>query len=395
MPPPPRRAGACAAAARRGGREHLGGERGGESQPDQLAHEAAAAQPAAARPRRTRSRRAASSMGGAPGAPSPSRAQHVSGHRDGLDHALGIGDALPGAVEGGAVVHRHAQEREADGDVHAGQPRPRARRLIEREAERLHGDMALVVVHRDHDVELAAARAREQRVGGQGTVHVEALAPRRLDGRRDLALLLVAEEPVLAGVRIEPAHRDACGRATPEEASWSAARARSPGPRDRACTRSGTRRSATCVVTWMTRSSLPIRSMAKSRGVGQLGQDLRMPGVLMPGGGQRLLVDGGGDHGVDLVPLAEAHRRLDVVIGGPARLGAHRAARQARHVHVLEIEALQGVRGEAALRGRLRTRWSGSGRVEQLERGRQHVARADDDGAAGGRPPPAGRAPSR
>jgi hypothetical protein len=81
----------------------------------------------------------------------------------------------------------HAQEGEADGDVDAGEPRPRARGLIEREAQRLHRDMALIVIHGDHDIELAAARAGEQRVGGQRSVHVEALAPRGLDGGDDLA----------------------------------------------------------------------------------------------------------------------------------------------------------------------------------------------------------------
>src|ERR1700730_2593749 len=152
-----------------------------------------------------------------PTAPGMSRAgacsglcgEHAYGDVDGFEHALGVGDALPGAVEGGAVVHRDAQERQAHRDVDAGEPGPRPALLVVVEAEGLHRHVALVVVHRDHDVELAAPRAREERVRGQGAVHVEALTSRVLDRGDDLRLLLVAEEPVLARVRVEPAHRDA------------------------------------------------------------------------------------------------------------------------------------------------------------------------------------------
>src|SRR5215510_14762128 len=77
--------------------------------------------------------------------------------------------------------------------------------------------MALVVVNGDDDVELAAAGPREQRVGGQGPVDVEALLPRGGDGGEDRLLLLVAEEPFLPGVRVEAAHGDPRTR-DPEEA---------------------------------------------------------------------------------------------------------------------------------------------------------------------------------
>src|SRR5207302_5410924 len=99
-----------------------------------------------------------------------------------------------------------------DGDVDARQPGPLLDRLVVLEAERLHRDVTLVVIHRDDDVELAAAGPREERVGGKGTGDVEAVGAGRLDGGNDRVLLLVAEEALLAGVRVEPGHRDAAAR---------------------------------------------------------------------------------------------------------------------------------------------------------------------------------------
>src|SRR5262245_4696533 len=66
-------------------------------------------------------------------------AEHPHSDVDRLDHALGIGDALPGAIERGAVVHGDAQERQSHGDVDAREPGPRPRGLVVRETECLHG----------------------------------------------------------------------------------------------------------------------------------------------------------------------------------------------------------------------------------------------------------------
>ena len=134
-------------------------------------------------------------------------------------------------------------------------------RLVVLEAQRLDGDVPLVVIHGDDDIKLAAAGAREQRVGGQRAGDAQALGARCLDGGHDRVLLLVAEEALLAGVRVEAGHRDArraAGRAPPACAGRGGS---SCSTRSRV-TRSGTRRSATWVVTWMTFSSLPIRSIA-------------------------------------------------------------------------------------------------------------------------------------
>src|SRR3972149_5330431 len=107
----------------------------------------------------------------------------------------------PPRNDGTAVAHRDAQEGEADPDVDAREAGPALARFVVLEAERLHGDVPLVVVHRDDDVELAAARAGEHGVRGRGAGDVEPRRPRRRDRRRDRGLLLVAEEAVLAGGR--------------------------------------------------------------------------------------------------------------------------------------------------------------------------------------------------
>ena len=62
---------------------------------------------------------------------------------------------LPGDVEGGPVGHAGPDDRQAERDVHGAV-----------EADRLDGDVPLVVVHGDHGVELAAEGAGEQGVGG-------------------------------------------------------------------------------------------------------------------------------------------------------------------------------------------------------------------------------------
>jgi len=97
----------------------------------------------------------------------------------------------------------------------------------------LDRDVALVVIHGDDDIKFAAARTREQGVGGQRTDHAQALGARGLDGGHDRRLLLVAEEPVLARVRVQSRHRDA-RVATAEAEASSRARAGSSSARARA-----------------------------------------------------------------------------------------------------------------------------------------------------------------
>ena len=68
--------------------------------------------------------------------------------------------------------------------------------------------MTLVVVHRDHAVELTPTGPQEERVGRQRTGHGDARGGEsRHRGRHD-PRLLVAEQPPLAAVRVDGGHRD-------------------------------------------------------------------------------------------------------------------------------------------------------------------------------------------
>ena len=83
-----------------------------------------------------------------------------------LQQAGGVGAAGAGDVEGRAVVGAGAHQRQPQRDVHA---------LVH--AQILDGDQSLVVVHRHDHVELAAARAHEDRVGSEGAVQVQPRPP--------------------------------------------------------------------------------------------------------------------------------------------------------------------------------------------------------------------------
>ena len=70
--------------------------------------------------------------------------------------------------------------------------------------------MTLVVVHRDHKVEVSPHCAEEQRIRRQRAVDLPAPRSTRLDPGGDLALFLpAAKEPVFPGVRVDPADSDA------------------------------------------------------------------------------------------------------------------------------------------------------------------------------------------
>ena len=195
--------------------------------------------------------------------------EHPGGDVERLDHGLVVGRALPRAVERGAVIDRHAQERQPDGDVDARQPGPPLRRLVVLEAERLDRDVALVVIHGDDDIKLPAAGPGEQGIGGQRPRDVQALRPARprWPARSAAAPRRRRGHPRRRGGSGRPPRCDPRGWPSPSSVRWASRIVVSTRSR---VTRSGTRRSATWVVTWMTFSSSPISSIAKSRVFGQL-----------------------------------------------------------------------------------------------------------------------------
>ena len=123
---------------------------------------------------------------------------HASCETHGGFHVGGVGDVLAGDVEGGAVVDGGADDGDAEGDVDGGL-----------EVDELHGDVALVVIHGDDEIEFAAQAADEDGVGGVGAGAVDAQLAGLFDGGGDDGGVLGAEEVVLAGVGIEAADGDA------------------------------------------------------------------------------------------------------------------------------------------------------------------------------------------
>lgn len=106
-----------------------------------------------------------------------------------------MGFALPGDVEGGAVVHAGADDGEAKGGVYGGF-----------EGDHLHGDVALIVIHADHGIEFLTAGRGEGGVGGHGAGDVNAFGGSGFQCGDDEAFFFTfTEQAVLAGVGIQAA----------------------------------------------------------------------------------------------------------------------------------------------------------------------------------------------
>ena len=149
----------------------------------------------------------------------------------------------------------------------------------------------------DDDVELAARGAQEDGVGGKRSGHVDAARAARRDGRRDHAVVFVPEQPVLAGVRIEPGHGDA--RAAPTKRGSSRAvssivpSSDSPGQRPRhLAERDVHRRQHDAQRVGVEHHRHVLRA-------GQVREQIGVAGPRQAGEPERLLVDRRGGDGVD------------------------------------------------------------------------------------------------
>src|SRR2546423_5304258 len=125
-------------------------------------------------------------------------ARQTRGQRDRGDHARMLCSPAARDVESRSVVNRRAYERQAERDVD---------RLAERET--FDGDHRLIMVTRNHRVELAARCAQENRVRGVRPRHLKSFFAASLDRRRDLRRLLDAEQSALRAVRIQSRDGDA------------------------------------------------------------------------------------------------------------------------------------------------------------------------------------------
>ena len=119
-----------------------------------------------------------------------------------------IGNPFAGDVEGRAVVDGGADDRQAEGDVDAGEVHPFAGGGIDLEAQQLDRDMPLIVIHGDDGVVLAGAQLDEDGVAGDRADDIEPVFDRLGDRRRGNVDILPAEQAAFAGMRIERRDRD-------------------------------------------------------------------------------------------------------------------------------------------------------------------------------------------
>ena len=179
------------------------------------------------------------------------RARQRDGEIDRLDKARLAGDAAARYVEGRSVVDGGPDDGKAERDVHAAQSLPAAGFAVDREAEQLHRNVSLVVIHGDHGVELFRTQFHEDGIAGHGPVHIVPLLAQALDRRLDDIDVLPSEQAAFAGMRIERRDGDAAARNIErlERASVSdTTRLIRSG-----VTRFGTSSSAVWVVIWLTR----------------------------------------------------------------------------------------------------------------------------------------------
>ncbi|OAX65640.1 hypothetical protein A6R71_07360 [Xanthomonas translucens pv. arrhenatheri] len=117
--------------------------------------------------------------------------------RDRGEQAGRVGAAAPGQFQRGAVIDRHARVGQAQGQVH---------RLLE--AAVLEHRQSLVVVHRQHRIDAGQFLRQERGVGRQRAEQAHAFAAQGVEDRHHHLDFLAAQMPVLAGMRIQPEHRD-------------------------------------------------------------------------------------------------------------------------------------------------------------------------------------------
>src|SRR2546427_9208075 len=120
-----------------------------------------------------------------------------------LDQAARVGLPGSGKLERSAVVDRGADERQAEGHVHAAS---KARVFEHREA--------LVMVDGKHAIGVLQPPGHEQRVRGNRPARRDARGRGGGNGRRDDLDVLASEMPRLSAMRVEPGDENARPRDT-------------------------------------------------------------------------------------------------------------------------------------------------------------------------------------
>ena len=209
-------------------------------------------------------------------------------------HVDVVGPARAGEIEGSAVVDGSAVDRQSERDVHRGV-----------ESDQLHGNVPLIVILGDDEVEGAAVGAVKNGVWRDRAVHVDTFRAGLRDGGRDLRLVLVTEQAVLAAMRIDAGDRDA----RPLQAKAAEMRMADADGREYAF---GRRASDSGFQRHMGRDvncGQPLGRQQHEGGfcAGQRGEHARMAIIMMAGSVQRLLVDRRGDDAADLAAARHFH----------------------------------------------------------------------------------------
>src|SRR5690242_1547187 len=110
---------------------------------------------------------------------------------------------------GGRPALAHDVERRAMRRRREHGRKSRCHRDAAIEALELRGDLALVVIHREHAVEVTCKRLEKHGIGGIRSLARDATRGGICDGGCDEVDLFPTEETVLSSVRIQCTHRDA------------------------------------------------------------------------------------------------------------------------------------------------------------------------------------------
>src|SRR5262249_23818668 len=97
------------------------------------------------------------------------------------------------------MIHGGPYNRQTDGDVHS--------RL---DSKHLHRTVALIMIHRYDNVEVAPGRSKKKRIRRQRTLHIPATGLAGANGRLDFYLFFaMSEKTVLTRMRIDATNADA------------------------------------------------------------------------------------------------------------------------------------------------------------------------------------------
>ena len=269
---------------------------------------------------------------------------------------------------------------------------PAASLTVDGEAKQLDRDMALVVIHGDHGVELLGAQFHEDSVAGHWPVDVVPLLAETLDGRFDDIDVLAAEQAAFAGMGIEGRDGDAAARNVKRLERLVGERDDAANPFRRHALRHVFERGVGGDVAHA-HGAVNQQHHAVAR-PSEIGEQFRVTAIVMASEVERFLADRPRADGVSDAVEREAYGGRDRVIGYAPALRRRLAGRDGNTGRV-DVEETD--RGQIGARLRDGDRRRRIGQTQLLQRFPMRRARADQekgklfvrDPFAQGRQPPA------